>query len=378
VTLPDYIEQNLDRLIEEWVEFARTRLPASEFMGTEALTNGSKELLQAIIADMKSPQTEEQRAAKGRGEGDRRKSTVGKTAREHAENRLQGGFTLDQVVSEYRALRASVIRRWMVDMGPPDQQMLGELIRFNEAMDQSLTEAVRWFNEELGRMRDTFIGVLGHDLRDPLSAALTANELQRLADGKPDIQRKANKTTDSNLQRMVAMVRDLLDFARTRLDGTLPVSHKDADMKTLCREIAEALELSHEGREVRLKFRGDLTGRWDTDRIKQVLSNLIKNALEHGDAASPVTVSAKGKEHEVVVAVHNEGTPIPIDEQHVIFDPFRHKPADDISSRRRPYSLGLGLYIVKQITEAHRGSVEIESTEESGTTFTVRLPRKPR
>lgn len=377
MTLPDYIEQNLERLLTEWLEFARTRLPASDFMGTGALIDGSKELLCAIAADMRTLQKESERTAKSRGERDAKKSPIGKSAHAHTNNRLKAGFTLDQVVAEYRALRASVIRCWTTDTRPVDQQMLDELIRFNEAMDQSLTEAIRWYNQELERMRDTFIGVLGHDLRDPLSAALAANELQRLAAGKPEVQLDANKAAERNLQRMISMIHDLLDFARTRLDGDLPLSLRDADMKAICTEIVEALELSTGSHEIRLAFSGDLTGRWDTDRIQQVLSNLVKNAVEHGNVKSPVEVSAQGEENEVVLTVQNQGTPIPLDQQHVLFDPFRHKLADDKDDERQPDRVGLGLYIVKQVTDAHGGSLELKSTAESGTAFTVRLPRKP-
>ena len=235
MTLPDYIDQNMGRLLSEWIEFARTRLPAADYMGEEALRDGSKELLRAIVADMKTYQTELQRQEKSRGEQEEHASAIGKTARSHAEERLKSGFTLDQVVAEYRALRASVIRCWTSDMEAADREKLDELIRFNEAMDQSLTEAVRWFNEELERMRDIFVGILGHDLRDPLSAAMSANELQHLAQGKPEVQSKANKATSENLKRMASMVHDLLDFARTRLDGGLPVSPEPADMGKICR-----------------------------------------------------------------------------------------------------------------------------------------------
>lgn len=377
MTLPDYIEQNMERLISEWIEFARTRLPASEYMGEEALSDGSKELMKAVVADMKTAQSDSQQHEKSRGERDVGDSAISETARKHAAERLKSGFTLDQVVAEYRALRASVIRCWTSDMGTADRQMLDELTRFNEGMDQSLTEAVRWFQEEIQRMRDTFVGILGHDLRDPLSAAITANELQQLAQGSPEVQSKANATADKNLKRMVGMVHDLLDFARTRLDGGLPITVEDADMAKVCREITEALKLSTNG-EVRLDLGGDLTGKWDTDRIKQAVSNLLKNALQHGDANSPVEVTARSDDGEIAVSVHNEGPPIPFEEQHVIFDPLRHSGEGRFKRSRQPYSLGLGLYIVKQIVDAHGGLLELESSAESGTTFTMRLPKEPR
>ena len=377
MSLPEYIESNMERLLSEWIEFARTRLPASDVMDTEALLNGARLLLHAVVADIKSAQSETQRKVKSRGESDFNSTDLGKIAKEHAHDRLKAGFTLDQLVSEYRALRATVIRGWTSEMGAADRPMLDELVRFNEAMDQSLTDAIRWFNEGLERTRDIFLGVLGHDLRDPLNTALTATELQRLTEGDPDARRHASDAATRSLHRMADMIHHLLDFARTRLGGPLPISLGSADMGKVCREIVEALELAHNGRNIRLHLSGDLTGRWDSGRIKQVASNLIRNALQHGDATSPVDVAAQAETDQVVLTVYNEGPSIPSDRQYTIFDPFTHGMASDEPNVRQPGRLGLGLYIVKQIIDAHGGSMEVQSGAPGGTTFTVKLPKDP-
>lgn len=376
MSLAVFIERNMERLICEWIEFARTRLPASDFMGSDALSNGSTRLLRAIVVDMKSAQSEPERAAKSRGELRNDESALSKVAKQHAQERLKDGFTLDQLVSEYRALRATVIRCWTSDMGVADREMLDELVRFNEAMDQSLTDAVRWFNDGLERTRDIFMGVLGHDLRDPLSTAISATEVQRLTEARPDDRLRANKAAATSLRRMAEMIHNLLDFARTRLDGPLPISPQATNMEEVCREIAEALELSRDC-EINLDFSGDLTGTWDPGRVKQVVSNLLRNALQHGRAAVPVEIAMRGETDEIVLSVHNEGTPIPFDQQHTIFDPLVHGVAHEQTRGRRPGSLGLGLYIVKQIVDAHGGTLELQSEAESGTTFTVRLPKSP-
>lgn len=374
MTLPDCISNNMERLRSEWIEFAQTRLPAADLMSVEALSDGSKELLLSIADDLGTFQSEPHRLAKSRGEKDVVDSAIGRASRKHAKERLNSGFTLDQVVAEYRALRATVVRGWTSDMASESREKLDELIRFDEAMDQSLTEAVRWFDDELERMRDTFVGILGHDLCDPLSAAMSANELQHLAQGKADIQSKANAVTRKNLKRMVVLVHDLLDFARTRLDDGLPVSPKPADMGKVCREIVEALELSRHVK-IRLTLSDDLNGRWDADRIEQLVANLLRNALEHGDPATPVEMAARAEGDDVVLTVHNEGSAIPLERQLVIYQPFNHPRGGEKKRDLSPYSLGLGLYIVKQIAEAHNGAVAVDSSAESGTTFTVRLPK---
>ena len=129
---------------------------------------------------------------------------------------------------------------------------------------------------------------------------------------------------------------------------------------------------------VNMDLGNDLNGMWDINRIKQLVSNLVKNALEHGDSKSPVEVTARVEGDDVVLTVHNEGSAIPRERQHLIFQPFKHPNVGEEKRERAPHSLGLGLYIVKQIVDAHNGALVLESSAESGTTFTVRLPKKPR
>jgi signal transduction histidine kinase len=374
--LVDYIDANLDRLVAEWVDFARTRLPAADHVGRSALENGSSELLRAIVADMASVQTLEEQKSKSRGDkDDSRGSQLIRIAREHADQRLKDGFSMAQLVSEYRALRASILRCWIEDCGAPDENTVDELIRFNEAMDQSLTEAVRWFNHGVEYARDIFVGVLGHDLRDPLNAASMAMELQKSGGANPKVQAEALRTAQKSIGRMAEMIDDLLVFARTRLGGPLEVEPVPMDLAALCHDMVEEMALSRPESEIRLNCSGELSGKWDAGRIKQVLANLIKNAFDYGKKGSPVSVSVEGEGDEVVISVHNEGNPIPFDRQHTLFDPLVRGAAAQTEGRRRSESLGLGLYIVKKVTESHGGTVSLQSAEKCGTTFKVRLPR---
>lgn len=371
MTFPDFIESNLESLLAEWVDFARTRLPAAGAMDERQLRDGAEAILRAIAANMRASQTNQEQREKSRGQRPELAPPVTETAELHAAERLGGGFTLDQLVSEYRALRASVVRHWMTDLGAADRNHLDELIRFNEAMDQSLSEAIRWFNSGLERSRSIFVGMLGHDLRDPLNAAMAGTELQLLTDDLGKL-REAAERVRRNLRRMSDMIGDLLDFARTRLGERLPVDLSAMGMKEACREVVEAFDMSYQDRELRLDCTGDLTGSWDQDRIKQLLSNLIKNALEHGASDAPVSVSVQGEAGDVVLAVHNEGPPVPREKHHTLFDPLTR---GDVQKRPQSRGLGLGLYIVREIAEAHGGRVELDSTEEKGTTVAVRLPR---
>ncbi len=376
VSLSDYIEENIERLQAEWTAFAQTREPAATYVPVEALKNGSQELLLDIAADLRSPQSRDHRTAKSRGQTDADDSGITRNARQHAEQRLQDGFSLDQLVSEYRALRASVVRAWPESLESIDHDVLDELVRFNEAMDQSLTEAVRWFNKGTERAQDIFIGILSHDFRSPLGAAVNGNHLQRLC--REDVERfeDANARVARSLTRMTRMINDLLDFARTRMGRALPLQERDADLARILRETIDMVESVNPGCEIRLECTGDLTGRWDSDRIAQLLTNLIGNAIRHGSRDEPVTVAAHGDRKSVSLSVHNRGNPIPRDRLHIIFDPLRSGIIKGDGAGTHRESLGLGLYIARSIAQAHGGTIDVRSDPASGTTFTAQLPRE--
>lgn len=375
VSLADFIEQNVGTLVAEWKKFAQTRLPAAEFMDEGALKDGSESILLAVAEDMRLERTDVERRERSRGERPEHGLELNRTAQLHAADRIGVGFTLEQLISEYRALRASVIRDWVATGPPADCDSLEQLVRFDEAMDQSVTEAIKSFSDLLERSRSTFVGMLGHDLRSPLSVIMNSAEIVLLTDDR-DAHKRAAESIRRNGRHMNQMITDLLDFSRTRLGAPLGVSPEPTDLGALCREIVHEMAVAYDDREIKLETRGDLGGEWDAGRIRQMLSNLIKNALEHGDASAPIAVMAGGVDGDVTLAVTNEGPPIPFASRHVIFDPLVRDTEQPYSKKARASGLGLGLYIVKQVAEVHGGTVTLESNEQDGTTFTVRLPRR--
>jgi signal transduction histidine kinase len=171
---------------------------------------------------------------------------------------------------------------------------------------------------------------------------------------------------------MDRMIRDLLDLTRARLGGTIPLKRERTDLAKVCQGVLLEIQTAHATAVVRFSADGDLTGDWDSDRLSQVFANVVGNAVQHGDGG-PVRVVAHGDENDVVVAVHNTGTPIPAGAQHVIFEPLVRGPgADD----RVNGSIGLGLFIARTIVESHGGHIGFTSSQADGTTFTVRLPRR--
>jgi signal transduction histidine kinase len=279
-----------------------------------------------------------------------------------------------EVVSEYRALRASVLRLWGESIRTADEHDLHDLVRFNESIDQSLAEAVKSYTQRVNESRELFLATLGHDLRNPLNALVVSSELLARS-GQLD---EENTRTASQMlgfaKVMTGMIDDLLDFTRTRLGGEMPVSTTPTDLQNLCRDVLDEFRAAYPHRSLRFDSVGCTSGEWDAARLRQVVSNLVSNAIQYGGDSTPVEVSARGDEADVLLVVKNQGFPIPQSALPTIFDPFVRAP-EGASKHRR--GVGLGLYIARQIVIAHDGTIAVTS-DETGTVFTVLLPRHRR
>ncbi|MDB4930393.1 MAG: Sensor protein [Myxococcaceae bacterium] len=219
--------------------------------------------------------------------------------------------------------------------------------------------------------RERFIGILGHDLRSPLAAVLMSAQLQRLdlpADAAP--ARHLVGVIERSARRMERMIADLLDFARARSEEGIPITRGAVDLGALCRRVIDELTAADPTRDLRLEAEPGVVGQWDADRMEQVVSNLVANALAYRVAATPVTVTVRGEAAEATIEVINEGS---IDAQALaaLFDPYRRGAG---ASGRPATGVGLGLYIVQSIVRAHGGAVEAGSAG-GRTTFRVTLPR---
>lgn len=375
--LSDFIERNIDAIVDEWAEFAQSCLPPAKDLSDEALRDHAKWLLQHMAVDIEQPQSGEQKHKKSRGNQPENAPDLTVAAKADAEQRLRQGFSLAEVLAEYRALRASVTRRWVAQPQSADQDTLSELVRFNEAVDQAVSEAVAWYVDRVDESRNLLLGMLGHDLRSPLGAARNSADYLLLTNGLTGAQSKAVARIHASTSRMRQMVDDLLDFTRTRLGGDLPVSLRRANLGQVCEETAGELRAYHPERDLRIHCSGDLTGEWDIQRMAQLVTNLGINALQHGKPDTPVNLTVADDDDAVVLRVHNQGPPIAEEVRPSLFDPLMRPVVQQAERREGASGLGLGLYIVREITTAHGGEIQVESSEVEGTTFTVRLPRKP-
>ena len=222
-----------------------------------------------------------------------------------------------------------------------------------------------------GELREQLIGVLGHDLRNPLNAISASAYLLQRAEEMSDGEQRAVERIRTSAARMARMLSDILDFARSSVGGDLPVLRERVNLHDIARGAMEELQVAHLGRRLELAVSGDGWGWWDADRMTQVVGNLLTNALHHGRPDTPVRLEVREDGNEVLLSVHNEGEPIPGELRETLFQPFRR----GTTGKAATHSVGLGLYIVRQVARAHGGEVEVRSTRGEGTTFTVRLPR---
>lgn len=371
--LPEFIRHHVDRIVDEWEEFARSITPAAEHMDSVALRDHAKVILLAAARDMTTAQSASEQMAKAKGDGHEKTPSLDRAGASHGELRHTVGFDLVQMTSEFRHLRACVIRLWVESLDSPDVAYFQDMIRFNEAIDEALAESTAAYAEQVNRSRDIFLAILGHDLRAPLQAVSMSTEmLLRKATLEGDALACANNIK-RGARHMAVMVSDLLELVRSRLGKSLPIERAAMDLAdTAHTAIAEACAGNPEC-DPKLTIRGDTRGLWDGARLSQLLQNLIGNALQHGSIKQDVTVTLSGEADTVRLTVHNYGTPIPEDALGTIFDPLVRSSDEELGQPST--SLGLGLFIVKEVVNAHQGTIEVTSSEADGTLFTVTLPK---
>jgi signal transduction histidine kinase len=373
--LAEFIRANTKTIIGEWEAFARTCLPAAEAMSTLALRDHAKKILKAIADDMDSSQNATEQIDKSKGHSQKPASRLNRIGQIHGMERAEAGFSLIQVTAEYRALRASVVRLWKESLPAATPVDITELTRFNEAIDQALFESITRYAAEVEHYKDRFIAILSHDLRSPIGAILASAGVMARSENLGGSEAKAISMIVNSATDMNRMITDLTEFARTRLGIGIPIVPAPTDMGSICRQVADVFQALHPDRILHFEATGDLQGEWDAARLKQVVSNLIGNAVQHGAPKSPITVRVRRETEKVVLTVHNEGTPIPRNALQTIFDPLARATPEKLETRADSTSLGLGLYIARTIVIAHGGTIAVTSSGPEGTTFTVRLPQ---
>jgi signal transduction histidine kinase len=357
-SLSSFIREQRDAIVREWLSRAAS-LPSAKGLTRARLHDHVPTILDRL-AD----------AIDRRDEGPRPLEDL---PEQHAILRFQDGYDLRQVVAEYRLLRHVITEMYAEhgDLSPDARAKMTPLTVMHETVDRAISEAVDQYAVERDRVRDQFIAMLGHDLRDPLNTILFTHhgQLSR-PDGLDAATIKAATRTVNAAKRMERMIADLLDFARGRLGGGISVIPVAFNARTLICETVHEIADTHPGRDVQCGVEhasGNFAVEWDSDRIAQVIANLLGNALAHG--RDPVIVNTADEGETLAIEVSNRGE-IPGDVLPHLFDPFMPGASDT-----RRDGLGLGLYIVQQIAHGHGGTVAAKSTNDH-TTIAVRLPRR--
>lgn len=254
---------------------------------------------------------------------------------------------------------------------------VGTLVRIKQL--HARLEAARAENEvnkhamqQRIEFEEQLIGIVSHDLRNPLQAIMTSASSLLRSEGLDERNLERLGRILSGAERANRMIRDLLDFTQARLGGAIPLTRKQVDLSGVARQVVDEILLVSPERCIQIETFGDGHGSMDADRIAQVISNLVGNAVKYSPTDSPITVRVRGTEGELELHVHNAGPPIPPELLPRLFEPFQRGASSDPAGR----SIGLGLYIVREIIASHGGRVEVRSEPGEGTTFTLRLPRR--
>jgi signal transduction histidine kinase len=280
----------------------------------------------------------------------------------HAEQRLGVGIPIETLTVEYSVLR-EVLGRHLAGQDP------AELLRVHAGLDVAICQAITRYVAARDQIRERFVSVLGHDLRNPLGAIQMAATTLAGVEGLGARERRLAGTIQRSALRMQRMIEDVIHFARVHLGRGMPSAPTRCDLGEIAQQAVDELCTVHPSRDVRIALRGDLAGTWDRDRVFQAVSNLVANAIQHGEDPIEITVGEEPGGRAVVLEVANRGAAISGEELAHLFDPFRAAP----HSRA---GLGLGLYIVQQIALAHGATCDA-AARGGRTVFTIRWPRVP-
>ena len=223
-------------------------------------------------------------------------------------------------------------------------------------------------------LEQQLIGIVSHDLRSPMHAILLGSACLLSQQDLDDRSTRTVGRIQRAAERGARMIGDLLDFTQARLGGRIHVELRASQFHEVTRAVLDEVQATYPDREIRGEPIGDGRGEWDPDRLAQVVQNLVTNALKYSPRGTPVSVQTRDEGDRVTLTVHNEGAPISPQAVGRLFEPLQ-RAAEDVDPAGR--SIGLGLYIVKHIVEAHDGTVSVESSAADGTTFHVRLPKHP-
>jgi len=374
MNLSQFIKENAELIAEEWIKYAFEFLEPAKEMTRLEVKDHIMEMLKQISADMLTRQTPAEQTLKSKGQKET-KLDAAQPARDHGAQRLDANFNIVDLSSEFRALRASVLRLWEeeANTGTADGKQT-EIARFNEAVDEAWMHSMAYYHNKMDKSKNWFLGILGHDLRSPLQSVQGVMGILALSENLDEEEKDLVKRSESSIQRMKELIDNLLEMTHLRLGSGIYIRKTTCDLVLQCEKIQQEFRIIYPGANIRLQSPGPVQGQWDSGRIEQVISNLVANALRYGTPGGPVTVNVSAEGKDVILAVHNEGDPIPDSRKELIFEGMYR--VHDQNKSKKESSYGIGLYVVNEIIKAHNGKIEVESDAKTGTTFKATFPRQ--
>lgn len=347
------IKSHREEIIERWADRVR-ELPGARKLDEPQLINSIPELLDELVLAMEG------------GDCSRLEELSENHARKRYEESEQD---IRQVVIEYQELRHTIFRiccENLPDRADP-KRVAETLTLLDELLDKAVASAVEIFHGAEEKGRESLIGVLGHDLRNPLDTVMMATQLLESSDDLKASDHQVVTRLAHAAERMACLIRDLFDFARARIGRGLPIEPTPGDLGEISRSIFDDVRLAHPKRDMSFTASGNLEGVWDHSRVEQALTNLLDNALKHGQDPVRTTVEER---HEgcLAIEVTNRGR-MPTGSFRGTFDPMRNES-------RESNGMGLGMFIASEVARAHGGDIEVFSASDR-VTVTVRLRRYP-
>ena len=387
--LSAFIAQNKELIVQDWENFARTISPPAMKMDRKALRDHAGLILDTIVADLDTAQTPQEQAKKSKGEDPQ--ANAPSYSQTHAAERLASGYTIHQLISEYRALRASVLRLWAASCATVTWSDPGDVTRFNEAVDQALAESVTRYSQlvestihtqklaeaelrQSNQHKDDFLAMLAHELRNPLAPISTAAHLLGKSPGNETMVRQVSEIINRQILHLTNIVDDLLDVSRlTR--GQVELHTEPLDVKLIVasaiEQVQPLIEACHHGLVLKLGSTPAFV-EGDKTRLVQVLSNLLTNAAKYTPHNGEILLALEVRADQACLSVSDNGSGITPDLLAHIFELFTQA---ERTPDRAQGGLGLGLPLVKSIVVLHGG--EVQATSEGlgkGSVFTVTLP----
>ena len=367
--LSNFIRQSSNEIVGHSVDFARSLEPlANDAIDIAILRDHLPLVLEAIATDLDTPQTRDESIRKSQGRAD---SIVAETAAEtHGRLRASTGLSIEQVVAEFRVLRAVVIRLWLEAITHIDAAQVMDLVRFNEAIDQAIAESVTFHSTEVGRWRDMMLAVISHDLRGPLQAVVGTTEVLSLK--ASELYAPYVGAISRSVLRLTQLLDSLLDYSKAQLGSGLPLEKSEVDLSVACEAEIELLRAAHPVATIEFAASGLSIGSFDAGRIREALANLVSNAVQYRSPGTAIRVSVHGTAHDVTVTVVNQGEEIPTESLHGLFEPLRRRELENPAGPRR--NLGIGLFVVREIAKAHGGEAGARASG-GESTFFLRVPK---